>query len=80
MAPFSIYPDTYMMDRALTNDVSKTVVSVGPFPSQILCSVELYTICNEMYIPYNIYCVRQNLILTRIGPRLINKKKSNEEL
>ena len=36
MAPFSIYPDTYMMDRAVTNDVSKTVVSLGPFPSQIL--------------------------------------------
>ena len=66
------------VDRALTNDVSKTIVTVGPFPSKILCSIELYTICNELYIPYNMNCVRhRQLILARIGPRGINKK-SNE--
>ena len=35
--------------RALSNDVSKTIVIVGPFPSQILYS--------ELYIPYNINCL-----------------------
>ena len=59
IAPFSKYPAT--SGRVLTN-VSKTIVTVAPFPSKILCSVELYTICNEMYIPYNTNCVRHTEI------------------